>query len=228
MTVVAPSTRWSRSGRRPLPTATRATLATLARLLATLPVDVLLVAVALAPSPPVVRRRPTPANRPDQRRQDDQGAALGPGIPRGRAPGGAGGVRKYRLTGHRFSRAVDAFHCVPEPTPPATPRHCSTSSGARTSTSTSPSAARPPASTTPGRGGCSTVCARWSTSTRDTVAMLDDKVRVRRQPLPRWGCRVPDTHRITDPRQVADFDFRAGPQPTSSRGSPTTRSADST
>ena len=25
---------------------------------------------------------------------------------------------KYRLTGHRFSRAVDAFYCVPEPTAP--------------------------------------------------------------------------------------------------------------
>ncbi len=26
---------------------------------------------------------------------------------------------KYRFTGHRFSRAVDAFYCVPEPADPA-------------------------------------------------------------------------------------------------------------
>ncbi len=26
---------------------------------------------------------------------------------------------KYRFTGHRFSRAVDAFYCIPEPTDPA-------------------------------------------------------------------------------------------------------------
>ena len=66
-----------------------------------------------------LRSRPTgrrPAqDDPGQRRQDDQGAAAG------RGPSTRAGHRvvlvesaKYRLTGHRFSRAVDRFHTVPE------------------------------------------------------------------------------------------------------------------
>lgn len=44
----------------------------------------------------------------------------------------------------------------------------------------------------------------------DTVAMLDDKHRFTTRAA-ELGLPVPDAHRITDPRQVLDFDFSAAP-----------------
>ena len=153
------------------------TIATLAGLAATAPADLLVVTVAL------LRRRPQPPVAPvaedsaDQRRQDDQGTATGQIVPL------MHGHRvvlvesaKYRFTGHRFSRAVDAFHCVPEPSEPGYAEALlAIVAAASTSTSSCRSRARPPACPTLTRGKLLDGVCDVLHGDPDTVEMLDDK-----------------------------------------------------
>ena len=97
------------------------TVAALGALLLTLPVDLALVAVALA-----MRRRNPLAYSTEGQRQTVliTGGKMTKALQLARSFHSAGHrvilveSKKYRFTGHRFSRAVDAFHCVPEPTAP--------------------------------------------------------------------------------------------------------------
>jgi hypothetical protein len=116
---------------------------------------------------------------------------------------------KYRFTGHRFSRAVDAFHCVPEPHEPgyaeallALVRRERVDVFVPVS---SPAASVPDAHARKLLDG---VCEVLH-GDADTVEMLDDKASFA-QAAASLGLRVPDSHRITHPAQVADFDFPAG------------------
>src|ERR1700759_5172279 len=97
------------------------TLATLTGLLVTLPVDALIVALAM------LRRARRPAATPPStfsRTVLITGGKMTKALQLARSFHRAGHrvilaeTAKYRLTGHRFSRAVDAFYCIPEPTDP--------------------------------------------------------------------------------------------------------------
>ena len=97
------------------------TRATLAGLLATLPIDLLLVAVAL-----VCRSPSRDARTPSDTGKTVliNGGKMTKALQLARSFHSAGHrvvlveSAKYRFTGHRFSRAVAAFHCVPEPAAP--------------------------------------------------------------------------------------------------------------
>lgn len=186
------------------------TCATLLALLATLPIDLALVGLAL------LRRVPDPAGTAgDGRTVLISGGKMTKALQLARAFHVAGHrvvlieSAKYRLTGHRFSRAVDAFHCVPEPT----------ASGyaealldivRRERVDVFVPVSSPAASLHDARarrlldGVCEVVHAD-----EDMVRMMDDKA-VFSKAAGALGLRVPDWRRITDPQQVADFDFPDG------------------
>ena len=94
------------------------TLLTLALLTLALPLNLVLTAVAL------LRRAPAPAAAAVPRTIMISGGKMTKALALARSFHRAGHrvvlveSRKYRLNGHRFSRAVDRFHCVPEPTAP--------------------------------------------------------------------------------------------------------------
>ncbi|BBY28660.1 ATP-grasp domain-containing protein [Mycolicibacterium sediminis] len=116
---------------------------------------------------------------------------------------------KYRLTGHRFSRAVDAFHVVPEPTAPGyaealleVVRRESVDVFVPVS---SPASSVPEAEArTLLDGVCETIHVG-----PDMVRTLDDKTEFSRA-AEELGLRVPDSRRITDVRQIEEFDFPEG------------------
>jgi predicted ATP-grasp superfamily ATP-dependent carboligase len=116
---------------------------------------------------------------------------------------------KYRLTGHRFSRAVDRFYCIPQPTAPDY-GHALLDIVRREGVNVFVPVSSPAASVADAQarqvldGACEVVHAD-----PDTVAMLDDKAEFSRAAVD-FGLRVPDWRRITDPRQVLDFDFPEG------------------
>jgi hypothetical protein len=188
------------------------TVATLAGLVATLPVDLVLVGVAKA------LRRPDPAAHPaaDSRRTVlISGGKMTKALQLARSFH-AGGHRvilvesaKYRFTGHRFSRAVDAFHCVPEPTAPGyaealldvVQRECVDVFVPVSS----PVASLPDARA---RDLLDDVCEVVHADAQ-MVRMLDDKAAFSKTAVA-LGLRVPNWRRITDPRQVEEFDFPAG------------------
>ena len=93
----------------------------LAALAATLPVDLAVTGAALLR--PAARRRPAPAER--QLTVLISGGKMTKALQLARTFHGAGHrvvlveMAKYRLTGHRFSRAVDVFRTVPAPDDPA-------------------------------------------------------------------------------------------------------------
>lgn len=98
------------------------TWATLAGLFATLPMEPRARRVRVGPTTPCRHRRRL---RPDPRQTVlISGGKMTKALQLARAFHSAGHrvvlveSAKYRLTGHRFSNAVDAFHCVPEPTAP--------------------------------------------------------------------------------------------------------------
>jgi hypothetical protein len=120
--------------------------------------------------------------------------------------------RKYRFTGHRFSRAVDRFCTVPRP---QSPRYADALLAIVH------------------REGvdvyvpvCSPVASYYDALAKprlepycevlhgdaDTVAMLDDKYKFATMAAS-LGLTVPDTLHIIDPGQVEDFDFGAGAPP---------------
>ena len=121
---------------------------------------------------------------------------------------------KYRLTGHRFSRAVDGFHTVPDPDDAGLRRGAARRSSSSEDVDVyvpvcSPAASLPDARAKELlvgalRGRCTSTPTCWRGSTTSTSSPV----------LPRrWACRVPETHRITDPQQVLDFDFAPGRWP---------------
>ncbi|OZC95487.1 ATP-grasp enzyme [Rhodococcus sp. 06-235-1A] len=116
---------------------------------------------------------------------------------------------KYRFSGHRFSRAVDRFHCVPDPgapeyaqalldivrrenvdvfVPVASPAASIHDADART-------VLDPHCEVIHGDAG--------------SVRMVDDKSRFSEHAAS-LGLRVPDFRRITDPAQIDEFDFPPG------------------
>ncbi|MGL5816505.1 MAG: hypothetical protein ACRCZD_09905 [Phycicoccus sp.] len=119
---------------------------------------------------------------------------------------------RYRLTGHRFSRAVDAFHTVPSPADPGY-ADALLDIVRREEVDVyvpvcSPVASWPDAVASELlRPHCEVVHAD-----ADTVAMLDDKDAFARRAAA-LGLGVPDTHRVTSPGQVERFDFAGSDGP---------------
>ncbi|CAN5545024.1 hypothetical protein BH11ACT8_BH11ACT8_22010 [soil metagenome] len=117
---------------------------------------------------------------------------------------------KYRLTGHRFSRAVDVFHTVPSPQDPGY------AEALRTIVEQEGVDVYVPV--------CSPLASYYDALAAEVlaplcevlhldaemVATLDDKERFAALAAS-LGLGVPESHRITDPRQVAAFDFAARP-----------------
>lgn len=188
------------------------TLAVLLALLATLPVDLALVALAV-----VSRRRSSPAclGARDRRTILLSGGKMTKALQLARSFHLAGHrvilveSAKYRWTGHRFSRAVDAFYCVPEPTSPGYAqallkiiRYENVDVFVPVS---SPAGSVPDAQA---RKWLDDICEVIHVDPQ-TIPLLDDKAEFASiaQSL---GLRVPDTHRITDARQALDFDFPEG------------------
>ena len=119
---------------------------------------------------------------------------------------------KYRFTGHRFSRAVDAFHVVPEPGAPgyvAALRDVVVAEGVDVWVPVcSPAASRYDAEAKP-------VIAEFCEVLHpdpQVLRTLDDKDRFA-QAAEEMDLPVPATHRVTAPEQVEAFDFNAAPGP---------------
>jgi hypothetical protein len=119
---------------------------------------------------------------------------------------------KYRLTGHRFSRCVDAFHTVPAPQDPAYAEallRIVREEGVDVYVPVcSPAASLHDALAAP----LLAPHCRVLHADAALVEQLDDKEALialaRELDLP-----VPDSHRITSPGQVTGFDFEAGDPP---------------
>ncbi len=115
---------------------------------------------------------------------------------------------RYRLTGHRFSRAVDRFHVVPAPQDPeyaAALLRVVKEEGVDVYVPVcSPVASRHDADAGVALAGHCEVLHLDP----ETLRRVDDKDSFARLAAS-LGLTVPDTHRITDARQVAEFDFAA-------------------
>ncbi|KIQ19903.1 ATP-grasp enzyme [Rhodococcus sp. Leaf7] len=116
---------------------------------------------------------------------------------------------KYRYTAHRFSRAVDVFHTVPEASDVGYAEAVAEIARRENADVFVPVSS--PASSVPdaevGRllaGVCDVIHVDSA-----TVAMLDDKVQFSKT-AESLGLRVPQSHLITDRRQLLDFDFPPG------------------
>ncbi|MCG7634518.1 ATP-grasp enzyme [Gordonia McavH-238-E] len=116
---------------------------------------------------------------------------------------------KYRFTGHRFSRAVDAFHCVPDPTDPdyaLALRDVARREGVDVFVPVaSPAASVHDADA---RRLLDDVCEVVHGDSA-TVRMLDDKASFS-ETASAMGLSVPEWQRITAPEQIGDFEFRPG------------------
>ena len=198
------------------PTGARAnvgrTVATLGALLLTLPVDLALVAVALA-----MRRRNPLAHSAEGPRRTVliTGGKMTKALQLARSFHSAGHrvvlveSKKYRFTGHRFSRAVDAFHCVPEPTAPGYAEALRDIAVVERVDVFVP-VSSPAGSVHDARAGelISDFCDVVHVDSA-TVRMLDDKTEFSTTAAS-LGLRVPDFRRVTDAQQVVDFDFPPG------------------
>jgi hypothetical protein len=188
------------------------TLAALTALLITLPVDLVLVGVALAARSRDAKPRPDPGS---PRTILISGGKMTKALQLARSLHAAGHrvvlveSSKYRFTGHRFSRAVAAFYCVPEPA-----SQCYVDAlieiARRESVDVFVPVSSPAASQRDAEAGAllGEFCDVLHGDV-DTVRLLDDKVEFSRTAAS-LGLRVPDWHRITDPRQVEEFDFPEG------------------
>ena len=188
------------------------TVLALAGLFATLPIDVAVVAAAIARG----ATAPRPRSAEDEARTVlITGGKMTKALQLARSCHAAGHrvvlveSAKYRFTGHRFSRAVDAFHIVPEPTHSGYARALADIVH-REGVDVFLPVSSPAASVYDAdvgdllRGFCDVVHAD-----AETVRMLDDKAQF--SALARsLGLLVPDSHRITDPAQIDDFEFPAG------------------
>ncbi len=118
----------------------------------------------------------------------------------------------YRFSGHRFSRAVDAFHVVPSPGSPgygAAMLDIVRREGVDVYVPVcSPASARADAEI---KAALEEHCEVLH-FTPETLARLDDKAQFA-ETAAALGLSVPDAHRITDPDQVLGFDFAAAGAP---------------
>jgi hypothetical protein len=113
---------------------------------------------------------------------------------------------RYRYSGHRFSRAVDVFHVVPDPTDPG-------SAAAlldvveREDVDVYVPVCSPVASLHDAQAArlLADRCEVLHVDA-DVIGVLDDKDRFAAA-AQELGLGVPRTHRVTDPQQVLDFDF---------------------
>ena len=132
---------------------------------------------------------------------------------------------KYRFTGHRFSRAVDAFHCVPEPTAPGLRRGAArhrASLSASTCSSRCP-ARRPACHDARARASCSRRLRRRARRRRHgRGARRQGRVLPHRSVSGPAGARLPSDHRRAAGRGLR---LPGGPQLHPEAASPTTRSA---
>lgn len=181
------------------------TVGALGALLVTLPVDLVMVGFAL------IRTRPetVPASG---RTVLVSGGKMTKALALARAFHRAGHrvilveSRKYRFTGHRFSRAVDSFHCVPEPTEPGYARALLDIAVREGVDVFVPVAS--PAASVPDAAARSLLDQQCDVlhGDLDTVTMLDDKSAFSAAAAS-LGLRVPHWARITDIEQIASFDF---------------------
>ena len=191
------------------------TLGTLGLLTLTLPVDTVVTAAALLRS----RREPAPSRGSRSRTVLVSGGKMTKALALARAFHDAGHrvvlveSARYRLTAHRFSRAVDAFHVVPEATSPhdaAALRDVAVREGVDVYVpvcSPVASLADAEAKATLEAAGVEVVhLDPDDLRTVDDKAAFSDAARA-------LGLPVPDSHRITDPQQVLDFDFASRPRP---------------
>ncbi|WP_337831875.1 ATP-grasp enzyme [Pseudonocardia sp. TMWB2A] len=117
---------------------------------------------------------------------------------------------RYRFTGHRFSRAVDAFHVVPAPDAPGY-AHALADIARREGADVYVPVCSPVASwyDADAKRLLEPFCSVLHPDA-DVVAMLDDKHRFTATAAG-FGLPVPAARRITDPAQVLDHDFAATP-----------------
>ncbi|MDA0169471.1 hypothetical protein OJ998_10270 [Solirubrobacter taibaiensis] len=189
------------------------TVATLALLLVTLPLNLALTAVALLRSLVI---RPPRAVAADPKTILISGGKMTKALALARSFHRAGHrvvlveARKYRLTGHRFSRAVDRFYTVPEPMHPGYVAAL-VEIVRREAVDVYVPVCSPVASQYDAHAAAALPCEVVHVDPA-TARQLDDKhaFAVAATAL---GLPVPDTHRITDPQQVIDFDFGARPRP---------------
>lgn len=189
-------------------TSTLKTVGALGALVATLPVDLAVVGVAL-----VLRRSPTVA--PSGRTVLVSGGKMTKALALARAFHLAGHrvvlveSAKYRFTGHRFSRAVDAFHCVPEPTDPEYARALR-EVVVRENVDVFVPVASPVASVhdADAKAMLDDVCEVIHGDSA-SVRMFDDKSTFSAA-AESFGLSVPHWQRITDAEQIRAFDFRPG------------------
>ena len=119
---------------------------------------------------------------------------------------------RYRFTGHRFSNAVDAFHVVPDPTSPdfadALLRIVKQEGVDVWVPVSSPASSLPEARAAELLDGhCEVVHLDG-----DALTRVDDK-HAFAEMAAAIGLGVPVTHRVTDAQQVLDFDFATHPGP---------------
>ena len=117
---------------------------------------------------------------------------------------------KYRLTGHRFSRAVAAFHTVPAPTDPGYAQALLRIVRAEGVDVYVPVCA--PAASYPDAVAGELLAPYCETvhGTPEQVRALDDKFAFSGMAA-QAGVPVPECHRITSAQQLRDFDFEARP-----------------
>jgi predicted ATP-grasp superfamily ATP-dependent carboligase len=186
------------------------TVTTVAALLATLPIDLALVTLAL-----VWGRTSGGSSESSGRTILVNGGKMTKALQLARSFHAAGHrvvlveSAKYRLTGHRFSRSVDAFYCIPEASEPGYAEallDIVTREGVDVFVPvSSPVASLHDAQA---RELLDDVC-EVVHADADTVTVLDDKAEFSNL-AEDLGLRVPDWRLITDPRQVVDFDFPEG------------------
>ncbi|GAB3270954.1 ATP-grasp domain-containing protein [Kineosporia babensis] len=189
------------------------TIGTLALLTAALPVNLAITATALIRNP---RREPPPNENPLT--VLISGGKMTKALQLARSFHAEGHrvvlveQAKYRFTGHRFSRAVAAFHTVP---PPRDPGYAQALLDIVRREKVdvyvpvcSPAASYYDALAAPLlKPYCEVIHAD-----ADLVRQLDDK-HAFIELAASLGLPVPDSHRITAPQQVTDFDFTARPGP---------------
>lgn len=187
------------------------TVFALAALAVTAPVNVVLVALALA------TRTPPPQARGDgpPRTVLISGGKMTKALQLARSFHAAGHrvilveSAKYRWTGHRFSRAVDRFYVVPEPTAPGFAEALLDVVRREDVDVYVPVSS--PASSVPeadARKLLDEFCEVLHPDSA-TVRIVDDKVEFAAFARS-VGLRVPDSHRVTDARQIEEFDFPPG------------------
>lgn len=188
------------------------TVAVLAALTLTAPVDLLIVAGAR-----VFGRRTPPAPSSPQvaRTVLVNGGKMTKSLQLARSFHAAGHrvvlveSAKYRWTAHRFSRAVDAFHVVPEASDPgyvdALVRVARAENVDVFVPVSSPASSVPDAEAGAAMGPSVDVVH----ADPETIRRVDDKNRFA-DAAREFGVRVPESHRITDAGQIAEIDLPPG------------------